>query len=241
LANDNLTDRAFWLNYWKGFVAEPVGQKNWLSDLLTDFPGPGSTLLEIGGFPGSNAAYFTKFQGYDVTILDFLALDAPIRSVERVNGLAEGAIKSIEADLFSFRPTQQFDVVLSRGFIEHFADTRAVLERHVDCLKDGGRLCVSLPNLRSLSGWFLKHFDRKTYDAHNILSMNIPFLREICERLGLTSVAVFYYGTPWVWIDHPEQIHLVVRILVALTNRVITRLPWKRRWLSPHIVILARK
>src|ERR1019366_10507207 len=89
MASDRLTDREFWLSYWKDFVATPLHGKPSYADLLADFPGPGSTFLEVGGFPGDTSAYVTKAHGYEATILDFIILDAPIRSVERVNGLPE--------------------------------------------------------------------------------------------------------------------------------------------------------
>ncbi len=251
MVNDGLTDRAYWIKYWKNYVDEPIASEPPLPVALletvasiwldTGFPGPGSTFLEIGGFPGRFCAYFKKACGYDVTILDFVVVDEVLRSVERVNGIPQGSIKSIEADFLTFRPKQKFDVVYSAGFIEHFTDTRAVIEKHVACLNDGGGLFISLPNLRGLSGWVIKHFDRKTYDAHNISSMHIPFLREICEGLNLISVTVFYFGRPCVYLDHPETVHPVIRKLIGLTSMIVSRLPWKTRWLSPHIGIVGRR
>jgi SAM-dependent methyltransferase len=251
MVTDGLTDRAYWIEYWKNYLDEPTASEPILPIEILEtvtsmwssagFPGPGSTFLEIGGFPGRLCAYFKKACGYNVTILDFVVVDDVLRRVERVNEIPQGSIKSIEAEFSTFRPEQKFDVVYSAGFIEHFADTKAVIEKHVACLNDGGGLFISLPNLRGLSGWVIKQFDRKTYDSHNISSMSIPFLREICVGLNLTSVSVFYFGRPIVYLDHPETVHLVIRKMIGLTSRIVSRLPWKTRWLSPHIGIVGRR
>jgi SAM-dependent methyltransferase len=241
MATDNITDQAFWLDYWKDFVAVPIAYKPWYADLLADFPGAGSTFLEVGGFPGNVSAYVAKARGYDVTVLDFMVLDGPIRSVESANELPKGSIKTIKIDFFSFRPDHGFDVVLSAGFIEHFKDTKEVIAKHIECLKPGGSLFIGLPNLRGITGWWMKHVDRKTYDAHNISCMNISFLHDVCDELGLKSVNVFYHGRPVVWLDHPEQVSLLFRAIISLTNKVIRRLPWKGRWWSPQIVIIAKR
>lgn len=237
MATDSLTDRNFWMEYWKGFVATPVKENNFPATLLNGLPGPGSRYLEIGGFPGTSAAFFKKFHDYEVTLLDFVAVPAPIRSVERANDLPAGSIQSIEADFLTYEPNQSFDVVHSAGFIEHFADTQALIRKHIDCLKPGGTLFITLPNLRGISGWALWLFDRKTYDAHNIDCMSIPLLSRICRESGLKSAQVFYHGSPWIWMDRPELLSRPAKLLIKIVNTVIQRLPFKSRLISPVIVV----
>ncbi len=237
----NLTDREFWLNYWKGFQAAPVSENQFFEDLLDRLPQGKKRLLEVGGFPGSFCAYFKKKLGYDVTLVDFIAFPEPIRSVEKANQLGSGEIGSIEGDFFALQPERKFDVVFSAGFIEHFDDTRRVIARHLEWLADDGTLFITLPNFRGLNGFVQKTLDPKNFKAHNLQSMDLARLRETCASLGLHEVSVFYHGMPCLWLDHPEQIHPLIRKLVYLTSYAISKLPGKGRFLAPHIVVLAKK
>jgi 2-polyprenyl-3-methyl-5-hydroxy-6-metoxy-1,4-benzoquinol methylase len=50
---------------------------------------------------------------------------------------------------FGLTPREAFDVVLSGGFIEHFTDVAAIVQKHLQLLKPGGRLVVMIPNLKA--------------------------------------------------------------------------------------------
>ncbi|MBC7411658.1 MAG: hypothetical protein H7331_04305 [Bacteroidia bacterium] len=56
------------------------------------------------------------------------------------------AIEIIETDLFNYVPTQQFDLMLSSDFIEHFENIPLLIQKHVDCLVGGSKLLITLPN-----------------------------------------------------------------------------------------------
>jgi 2-polyprenyl-3-methyl-5-hydroxy-6-metoxy-1,4-benzoquinol methylase len=43
--------------------------------------------------------------------------------------------------------------LVSWGLIEHFTDTESVISAHVNLLKPGGILIVSIPNLRGFNRW----------------------------------------------------------------------------------------
>lgn len=245
--NGRLTDRKFWVDYWSTFKAVPLPSGFFFTDLLSRFPKSSATkpcrFIEIGGYPGNFSAYFQKTMGYQVTMLDYVVVPEPIRQVEQVNHLPANSISSIEGDFFSYRDaeqTEKFDVVFSAGFIEHFEDTEKVVAQHLVFLKKGGTLFISLPNFRGLNGWIQKTFDPKNYAVHNIQSMDISRLKGICKNLGLNDVDVFYHGTPCFWLDHPELLPKFLVRLIYLLSSLISRIPGRNRWLSPHIVIMAK-
>ena len=240
MTDSHLTNRNFWIQYWKNFVPVPSEKTLFFSDLLGTFPKAGSRLIEIGGFPGGFCAYFKKFHHYDVTLLDFIVIPEHIRSIERINDLPLGSIQSIEADFFKYVPQSEYDVVFSAGFIEHFEDTAQVISQHLKHLKKGGTLFISLPNFRGINGFIQKQFDSKNYKAHNVKIMDIVLLSRICDDLGLKETTIRYHGTPCLWLDHPEKLNPVIRKMIYLLSFVIGKLPFRGKWFSPHIVIIAK-
>ncbi len=168
---NELTDRAFWSEYWSNYQYEKVPEKTIYKNYIKDING--KSFIEIGGFPGINAAYFYKNGCKDVSLLDFFIDRKIVSGFEELNDLPEGTIKCIESDFFKFSAERLYDITFSFGFIEHFDDTKDVLKRHVDLLSDNGNLFVILPNFRGLNGLIQWLFDRKNLRSHNLRSMNI--------------------------------------------------------------------
>lgn len=235
-----LTDREYWEHYWSTFQPAPV-EDVFLSELFTELPGPNSTFIEIGGFPGTFSVYFKKFKQYDVTLLDQFVVPETLRQMERVNSLPEGSIKAIETDLLTYEPTRQYDVVFSAGFVEHFVDTRLVLEKHCRLLKDDGTLLVTIPNLRGINGLIQKYFDPSTYRAHNLESMKLDRLKAICASLGLKSCEVFYWGNAYVYLVDTAPVRPATKKLVSAVSNVISRSRSRNRLVTPNIVIKGKK
>lgn len=161
------------------------------------------------------------------------------------NGLNAEDIHTIETDLFKYLPEQQYDLVLSFGLIEHFKDTIDIIRRHVAFLKPGGILFITLPNFKAVNGWFQKKFDRDNYDIHNIDSMDLELLTEICKELGLVEIKAAYYGRFSLWLEKENEKPAVVRLLKKVLwfgGKVLTTiLPFNSRQFSPHIILTAKK
>ena len=93
---------------------------------------PGARLLEVGCYPGRYLWYFHKYFGYSVEGMEYVKSCA-----SRCQDLMEqrGVPANIfHADFFKFtvdNPENRWDVVASFGLIEHFSDTRDVVERHL--------------------------------------------------------------------------------------------------------------
>src|ERR1700744_5260893 len=124
---NNLTDRAFWKSFWES-------RKNLIFALKPDYVF-GDILaglikkhhvknaIELGGFPGYYSVYLKKYQQLDTTLFDYYVHDGLVKELLEKNGLKEGDINVIEADLFNYEPGTPYDMVLSFGLIEHFSDT----------------------------------------------------------------------------------------------------------------------
>jgi len=245
----NLTDRSFWKAFWEskkdliftikpdyyfgGIMAKLIAEKNI------------KTAIELGGFPGYYATYLKKYQHLDTTLLDYFVHKGLITQLLEKNGLKPGDIHIIEADLFNYKPEYLYDMVLSFGLIEHFSDTKDIIQRHLPFLKPGGVLFVTLPNFKGVNGWVQRKFDRSNYDKHFIESMNLQLLASYCRELGLKEVEAFYHGRFSVWLENKAEKGAIAKAMVKtiwLAGKLFTKLvPLETKALSPYIVLKAVK
>lgn len=247
--NLTLTDRQFWLNYWEskeGLIFQ-VPEKYPFLPLIRQLVAahPVRTSLELGGFPGHYSVWLKKRLNIAATLLDYVVHPQILHELEKANGLPEGSVGVIETDLFQYTPQHGFDLVMSNGLIEHFDDTAAILEKHVESLNPGGLLLVTLPNFRGLNGWFQKTFDPENYGKHNIRSMDLALLRKTAEQLGLQNIQVYYDGRFMLWFERESEKPLLGRLLkkiLWLPIKVFFKLvPLETKAFSPYIVLTATK
>ena len=245
----NLTDRTFWLNYWESksdLVFQVQSNYPFIEELerivTTQKP---KTMLEIGGFPGYYCVWLKKHLDLDSTLLDFVVHHRILNELESVNGLPNGAVGVIETDLFVYNSDSKFDLVTSNGLIEHFEDTAQIIQKHIDQLENNGTLFITLPNFKSLNGWFQKTFDPSNYSKHNIGCMDIDFLKKVCNDLKLRQINVKYDGRFMLWLENESQKPLWVRVFkkaLWLPLKVLFKIiPIETKAFSPYIVVTAVK
>ncbi|GHU94493.1 hypothetical protein FACS1894156_2740 [Bacteroidia bacterium] len=240
----NLTDRNFWVEYWKNYQYEKIPATTPFEHLMPKLKGVNS-FIEIGGFPGVYAAYFYKHGCKDVSLLDFYIDKRKVNTFEQINDIPQDTIHCIESDFFQFETNKQYDLVFSYGFIEHFEDTKNVMQHHNsliinELLGGGGKLLIILPNFRGINGFVQYLFDKRNLRAHNLNSMKIPFLKSILTELELKNISVEYSRKPMVWLE-PTAGNAFVRKMVKLFSYFLKLFPIKCRLLSPFIIIYAEK
>ncbi|WP_345948715.1 methyltransferase domain-containing protein [Mucilaginibacter sp. PAMB04274] len=243
--SNELTDRKFWANYWesKSDLAFQVPANYTFNKLLKQLLADNKikTAIELGGFPGYYAIFLKKYFGLDTTLFDFYVHQPILKEVLTANQLHEQDVKVIEGDLFKYQPDQQYDLVLSCGLIEHFNDTKDIISRHLQFLKPGGTLFITLPNFTGVNGWVQRRYDMDNYNKHNINSMNPALLADYCEQLGLKNVEAYYYGHYSIWLENMKQQSSVTRAFLKglwLAGKVFTKVvPIESKSLSPYIVV----
>jgi hypothetical protein len=234
------TEQSDWEKYWKNQEIIPF-KKLFIEDYFRLLPKQGK-LIEIGGFPGKFAGYFSKHFDYKVTILDYIMVPDIVRKVERSYALNEGSIQTIKADFFEYKIREKYDIVTSFGFIEHFEDTTLVMRKHVELLNPGAVLLVTLPNFKGINGFVQKFFDSKNYALHNIRSMDIKRLKNIMHGLGLHGFAVEFHGKPTIWLETDAPVAPFIKNVLYFTAKLIKHIPFKNnRLLAPYIVITGIK
>ncbi|MFD2148211.1 class I SAM-dependent methyltransferase [Mucilaginibacter antarcticus] len=243
--DNNLTDRSFWKAFWesrKGLIFN-IKRDYIFGDILGKLKSEknAKNAIELGGFPGYYAVYLKKYENMDTTLFDYFIHRDLINQLLVANGLKDGDINIIEADLFTYQPEKQYDVVTSFGLIEHFKDTKAIIETHLPFLNEDGVLFITLPNFKSINGWVQRKFDIENYNKHYIECMDPALLARIFKDLGLKQVESYYYGKFSMWLENKSTQSALSKAFVKglwFTGKVITKIiPFESKALSPYIVV----
>ena len=205
--SSNLTELAFWDNYWKNIQIPVIPNYNFSFDrclekglhevvnsaLKSRNRNTRSTVLEIGAAPGKWLSIFPQ-DSYQVSGIEYSdrgiqALQANLKALDIEPG------ELIHGDFFSLEPTQSYDIVMSLGFIEHFDDPKMVVRRHIEWLKPGGLLILGVPNFTGLHGFAQLVLDKRILDVHNTLIMNKAFFTSLQNNLDIEINTFQYLGS----------------------------------------------
>jgi SAM-dependent methyltransferase len=163
-------------------------------------PKRGGKGLEVGSAPGNFLVGLHKSFGlipYGVEYSEPGVMQN--RQIFSINQISPDNV--ILADFFDYEFHQKFkgyfDVVVSRGFIEHFTDMETVISNHLNVLKEGGILVVSIPNLNKSSIYraWSSRFDRERMNMYNLDIMSKESFEKIFDKTNLVPLFCDYYGT----------------------------------------------
>ena len=244
-----LTDRNFWVDFWesKEDLIIDIKQDYVFGKRLSEITREHAyqTAIELGGFPGYYSVYLKKHLQLNVTLFDYFIHRGITENLLLANGLKSNDVAIIEADLFSYPSQENFDLVSSFGLIEHFTDTKNIIEKHLCFLKPGGTLFITLPNFRGINGWVQRIFDPENYSKHHIHCMDLELLKETATGLGLTDIKTSYFGGFTVWLENWTKRSLLLRTFirgiwfaVKVWRRIV---PFDSKGFSPYIILEARK
>lgn len=200
------------------------------------------SILEIGAFPGRYLAYLSSRYYLEVTGLDFNPDQEKFSRTMHAMGVEK--FEYICSDFLAHIPQQQYDLVFSNGFIEHFANYSEVLDKHVAYLKNGGAMLVMIPNkryLRKIYGYLL---DYKNLKAHNLECMRLNLFEDFAKRHNLKIKYLSYYGGFGFKVHQPlsflqRLLYKPIRFLAIKLNGMLTKNPSK--WYSGTIIAVFTK
>ena len=215
--------------------------------------GPGTRSLEIGCAQSYWLPHFGRAYGFAVAGLDYSAIGC-----ERSRALLarEGvAGEVVQADLFDppARLEGAFDLVFSRGVVEHFEDTAGTLRAFARFARPGGFVVTTIPNLSGLLGPLQKFLYRPVYDVH--VPLDADDLARGHADAGLAVRSCHYFLFANVGMCHLGDMprdsaeYLVKKALLAAAGR-LNMLTWiveervrlpPNRLTSPFIVCVAEK
>jgi 2-polyprenyl-3-methyl-5-hydroxy-6-metoxy-1,4-benzoquinol methylase len=214
----------------------------------------GLKILEIGSAPGHGLLRFHQEFGYTPYGVEYSEAGVNLnRQLFALNGIDTSNV--IHSDAFSEEFISNyrgfFDVVLSRGFIEHFSDVGPAIDMHIALLKDGGYLVVSVPNASGLNYALAAIFNRKRLRMHNRAIMNKRNFTRIFSRSELQQVYGSHFGTFSFSLfstppGSPMRFALALCRKLGSCMNVALRLVLGRRGLesqftSPYLLYIGRK
>lgn len=153
---------------------------------------PPKTIVEIGGYPGRYLAYIADKYNLIPTSIDYNSDKTKIEETFKLFNIQEYQI--IQADIFEHHPQEQYDIVISNGFIEHFENFDEVLDKHTHYLKPGGTLFVLIPNMKNYIYFYKQMVDKSNLKIHNIKCMKKSVFKNFAKRNQLQQLYLDYFG-----------------------------------------------
>ena len=214
----------------------------------------GQALVEIGSAPGDFLVRVSRRFGVEPHGVEYSPVGAELNRAAFVEaGLDPSRV--IEEDFFApglrERYAGAFDVAISRGFIEHFANPTDAIRRHLDLLRVGGLLIISIPNLRGANFLLSWLFDRKVLAMHNLAIMTRERFAQLFASEPVEPLWCAYYGTFNFQLvnarpDAPLRPILVGAwrcqpVLNTIFHTVMGRRPLESGWSSPNLIFVGVK
>jgi 2-polyprenyl-3-methyl-5-hydroxy-6-metoxy-1,4-benzoquinol methylase len=162
------------------------------------FPEGKLKIIEIGSAPGRNLLTVNRKFGYDIYGVEYTESGVEEnRQSFNANNIDEKNV--IHADFFDDNFQAQyanhFDIVMSLGFMEHFSDPEAVVEKHLNLLKPGGLLLIAMPNLRGINHLLFLFFAKHTIEMHNTEIMKKKEFLSLFDPAAVEILKFRFYGT----------------------------------------------
>lgn len=179
------------------------------------------------------------------------------RGIDTNPGAVEDAAKlgrNVHLALVQDEPSNSYDVVTAFQVLEHVSDPKGFLDACVRCLRPGGKIFVSTPDMEGVMGSVAN--DILNYPPHHMSWWSQLSLRTILEDCGCAPEGVWqeplrkgHLSTAFSALLWPRgDRHLVTSItfpLVQFASRVLARLA-ARHWdtvpfLKGHAVMVVAK
>lgn len=220
------------------------------SRLFSNMETQNKRLLEIGCARSIWLPYFAKKFGFQICGLDYSEVGCG--QATRLL-LREGVEGNVVCSNF-FSPPQSmleaFDVVVSFGVVEHFADTDGCIAAFSRFLKPEGMLITNIPNLRGWVGWLQRILNRNVFDIH--VPLSLEHLADIHRKNGFSVLSCDYFLLANFGVLNLENLreHPLLQWILPLrswTNKLIWILEkfipflMPNPWSSPYINCVALK
>jgi SAM-dependent methyltransferase len=211
-------------------------------------------ILEIGCAPGKYLYKMKELFEYQPFGVDYSEKGVLItREFFIKKGLNPENI--IQADIFDSnfqnKNKEKFDIVFSRGFIEHFDNVSGVIDIHADLLKKDGLMFIMIPNLQGLNSVFSRFLNIDSFILHNLNIMNknnfsALFPKDKFEILFLDYIGIFSFG---LFNTNKKWKYILYRILLLIQRpfdflfRILYRsgINFSCKYSSPYILFIGIK
>jgi len=240
-----LTSKNYWNNYHNHYGTSKIvrlinlrSKKSLyyreLTRIIKPYIKSNSKIIEVGCAPGNSLIKISrlfKLQPYGVEYTK-RGVETTRDNFKRNNFDPKNIFY---ADFFSkkFQKENQdkYDIVSSFGFIEHFDDASKVIDSHLNILKKGGTLIISIPNfnLKIRNRLLFSLISKKTMDMYNFSIMEPDNLRKVTPNY-IKINELRYYGNQFEnllfsFIPNSENIILrYFKIFLLLLTSIFQKL-----------------
>jgi 2-polyprenyl-3-methyl-5-hydroxy-6-metoxy-1,4-benzoquinol methylase len=203
---NNITEKDYWDNFWMHLSLPCRVDENFSNDLnisefLKQYVPSGENrkiALEVGCAPGKWMIFLNDELQYSVEGCEYLESAVKItRQNLEMNNIDNAVIH--QGDFLSYDfGKNQYDVVISLGFIEHFTNPESVVEKMCTILKKGGILIIGIPKFTGLNYYIAKYVDKKLKNkllpAHNLKIMHLHFFYEVAKKCQVKPIKITCSG-----------------------------------------------
>jgi len=165
---NSLTEVGDWDQYYSGrtyaLIEKAAGSPSLIDHYLSKESGK---IFELG-CGGSPFLLRAAMYGWEVGGIDFnaKAVDLICHVLSQRGFMTKNFICN---DIFSYNCSQlynQYDLLMSFGFLEHFHTPEIILSKWKRILKHKGKVISIIPNLYSINSYFFKKYDYKFWSEH---------------------------------------------------------------------------
>jgi SAM-dependent methyltransferase len=213
-----------------------------------------SKVLEVRNAPGGYLVRLSKTFGFVPYGVEYSESGAELnRRKFIVNKLNPDNV--ICADFFSKEFHEQyagfFDIVVSRGFIEHFSDSEDVIARHLNLVRNGGYLFITVPNYRGINYFLQWMFKREILPLHRLDIMQRKKYCNLFVQKNIIPLHCDYWGTFNFGLFYPSEnpvsafayrLCAYLQLPLNLAFRILFRdRELKCSFSSPHLIFIGQK
>lgn len=238
----NTANTKYWDNGYKDrqfvFKIEDILFK----DLFDKYLPIGGTCLEVGCYPGNYLVYFGKYLNYTVS-----GIDTTPYVVERLPEYLKNQSVKIgnfyQENFLTFSDHEQYDLVCSFGFIEHFKDFSIVLEKHINFVKPGGYLVISCPNFRGLQYFLHRILDNENLKRHVTQAMDLKAWSAVLQKHDMEIIYQNYFQTAGFWVETSlnNKISRVFLRFILNCAQFLNKLNHPNMLTSPYMISISKK
>ncbi len=204
------------------------------------------SVVELGAYPGHILDWACRISGLAGTAVEYVPAQA------RALAAAFPSLEVVQGDFLSdevIQPGRSWDVVMSFGLVEHWADLRVPVERHLELVSPAGHCVIGMPLHDGPYGRLLGVLDPSLLAKHGRYS--VGDLRRAFETVAtrgwhlefcgaVEGVGFWNCGVNERVAKLPAWLQGITNKSLAAWHRSVTRLPAPAP-LRPNALLIARK